>query len=296
MDRTWPHVIVANVSAGYSIFVRAIKAVPGLGSLASRMQFLLPDRVVVREVDRLGSFAFRLRRHRWLLGAPLFASGHHAETLATFRAMIRPGDVVYDIGANIGYYARLMAREMSPGKVICFEPMRENAELLEMNVKLGKLNETIRVFRVALSDQAGDELLQIDDVMGGTAVLDRVSGGEAAEARKHVGLPPKTETVRVVRLDDLIRAEKLPPPNFVKIDTEGAEAMVLGGALATLRVHPPHPAIALHGEAASRKTIELLASLGYACRGKVDGTERIVTSADAGRLSDNNITARADIA
>ena len=292
MDRTWRHVIVANVSAGYSIFVRAIKAVPGLGALASRMQFLLPDRVVVRDVDRLGTFAFRLRRHRWLLGAPLFASGHHAETLLTFREMIRPGDVVYDIGANIGYYARLMAKEMSPAKVICFEPMRENAELLEMNVRLAKLENTIDVFRVALSDQAGQELLQVDDVMGGTAVLDRVSGGAASDARKHIGLPPKTESVRVVRLDDLVQAEKLPPPNFIKIDTEGAEAMVLGGALSTLRNHHPKLAIALHGEDASRKTIELLTSLGYACRGKVDSVEREVTTNDATRLSDNNITAR----
>ena len=90
---------------GYGTFVRVIKAVPGLGPLASRMQFLLPDRVVVRDVDRLGEFAFRLRRHRWMLGRPLFSSGHHAESISTFRAMIRPGDVVYDIGANIGYYA-----------------------------------------------------------------------------------------------------------------------------------------------------------------------------------------------
>lgn len=255
------------------------------------MQFLLPDRVVVRDVDRLGPFAFRLRRHRWMLGKPLFASGHHAETLATFREMIRPGDVVYDIGANIGYYARLIAREMSPSRVICFEPMRENAELLETNVGLAKLDQTIRVFRVALSDRVGDELLQIDDIMGGTAVLDRVSGGEAAEARKHMGLPPKTETVRVVRLDDLIVAEKLSPPDFIKIDTEGAEATVLGGAMETLRTHRPRLAIALHGEATSRKTIELLLSLGYTCRGKVDGIERVVTADDAGRLSDNNITA-----
>lgn len=292
MDRTWPHVIVARVPAGYSNLVRIIKSVPGLGALASRMQFLLPDRVVVRDVDRLGRFAFRLRRHRWLLGAPLFAAGHHAESIATFREMISPGDVVYDIGANIGYYARLMAREMSPSQVICFEPMRENAELLEKNVSLGQLEAKIRVFRVALSDRAGDELLQIDDVMGGTAVLDRVSGGEAAEARKHIGLGPKTESVRVVRLDDLITTQKLPPPNFIKIDTEGAEAIVLGGAIETLRTYHPKLAIALHGDEASRRTIGLLTSIGYACRGKVDGVAREVTEDDARRLSDNNITAR----
>jgi FkbM family methyltransferase len=280
--------------SAYRVLLNTVKRVPGLQWVASRLVFLLPDRVVERDVDQLGLFAFRLRRHRWMLGKPLFVSGHHAQTLAMFRQLIRPGDVVYDIGANIGYYTRFIARDMGAGQVISFEPMTENAELLERNVALAKLDDKVKVYRLALSDHTGDELLQVDDVMGGTAVLDAVAGGKPSEARQHVGLGPKTETVKVMTLDSLIQRDNLPAPAFIKIDTEGAEAMVLGGALNTLRTHKPRLAIALHGEGPTRAVLNLLMRLGYTCRGEVDGVVRTLTPDDAGRLSDNNITAVAE--
>jgi FkbM family methyltransferase len=283
--------MVTRMAGGYRSALKIIKSVPGLGALASRMQFLLPDRVVVRDVEGLGPFAFRLRRHRWMLGDQPFAGGHHASTLAMFRQLIRPGDVVYDIGANIGYYSRFIARDLGASRLVCFEPMTENADLLEQNIRLGKHEGIARVFRLALSDHDGDELLQVDDVMGGTAVLNEVSGGKPSEAREHLGLGPKTQTIKVARLDSLIEREKLPPPGMMKIDTEGAEALVLGGAVETLRTHRPRLAVALHGLEPTAKVLTLLDSLGYVCRGSVNNIERDISSADALRLSDNNIVA-----
>lgn len=283
--------MVTRMAGGYRRALSVIKSVPGLGALASKMQFLVPDRVVVRDVDGLGRFAFRLRRHRWMMGEKPFAGGHHASTLAMFRELIRPGDVVYDIGANIGYYSRFIARDLGASRLICFEPMNENADLLEQNLQLGGHDRMARVFRLALSDHDAEELLQVDDVMGGTAVLNEVSGGKPSEAREHLGLPPKTQSIRVVRLDGLIERESLPPPGMMKIDTEGAEALVLGGAVETLRRHRPRLAIALHGPEPTRKVLALLSSVGYVCRGKVDDIERDLTNDDATRLSDNNIVA-----
>lgn len=283
--------MVTRMAGGYRSALKIIKSVPGLGALASRMQFLLPDRVVVREVEGLGPFAFRLRRHRWMMGSKPFEGGHHASTLAMFRQLIRPGDVVYDIGANIGYYSRFIARDLGASRLVCFEPMTENADLLEQNLKLGKHEGIARVFRLALSDHDGEELLQVDDVMGGTAVLNEVSGGKPSEAREHLGLGPKTQTIKVARLDDLIERESLPPPGMMKIDTEGAEALVLGGAVETLRTHRPRLAIALHGPEPTTKVLTLLDSLGYVCRGSVNNVEQDLTVADASRLSDNNIVA-----
>jgi FkbM family methyltransferase len=279
------------MAGGYRSALKIIKSVPGLGALASRMQFLLPDRVVVRDVDGLGPFAFRLRRHRWMMGEKPFGGGHHASTLAMFRELIRPGDVVYDIGANIGYYSRFIARDLGASRLVCFEPMSENADLLEQNIRLGNHAGVARVFRLALSDHDGQELLQVDDVMGGTAVLDQVSGGKPSEAREHLGLGPKTQAIQVVRLDSLIEREKLPPPGMMKIDTEGAEALVLAGAVQTLKTHRPRLAIALHGPEPTTKVLTLLGSLGYVCRGSVNNVERDITVEDASRLSDNNIVA-----
>lgn len=283
--------MVTRMAGGYRRALRLIKSVPGLGALASKMQFLVPDRVVVRDVDGLGPFAFRLRRHRWMMGESPFEGGHHASTLAMFRQLIRPGDVVYDIGANIGYYSRFIARDLGASRLVCFEPMTENADLLEQNLKLGGHDKLARIFRLALSDHDAEELLQVDDIMGGTAVLNEVSGGKPSEAREHLGLPPKTQRIRVTTLDGLIERENLPPPAMMKIDTEGAEALVLGGAVQTLKAHRPRLAIALHGPEPTRKVLTLLGSLGYACRGSVDGVERELMVEDAERLSDNNIVA-----
>ncbi len=297
-ETKFPHVsvtadrgIVTLMAGGYRSALRIIKSVPGLGALASKMQFLVPDRVVVRKVDGLGDFAFRLRRHRWMMGDKPFAGGHHASTLAMFKQLIRPGDVVYDIGANIGYYSRFIARDLGASRLVCFEPMTENADLLEQNLKLGGHESIARVFRLALSDHDGEELLQVDDIMGGTAVLNEVSGGKPSEAREHLGLPPKTQSIKVAKLDALIERETLPPPAMMKIDTEGAEALVLGGAVKTLEKYHPKLAIALHGPEPTRKVLTLLASLGYVCRGSVEGAERELTLDDAARLGDNNIVA-----
>jgi FkbM family methyltransferase len=252
---------------------------------------LLSDAPATRDIPPIGAFTFRRRRHRWLLGADPFG-GHHAQTLALFRALIRPGDVVYDIGANIGYYTRHIAQIMNARTVVAFEPMSENADLLEANVALGRLGDRVRVFRAALSDHDGQESLQIDDVMGGTAVLDSVSQGNASESRAHLGLPPKSERVTVVRLDRLVQEQQLPMPRFIKIDTEGAEALVLKGGLETLRRARPRLAIAVHGPGPTRATLDLLIGLDYAVFGEVKrGSVQRLRLEDADRLANNNITA-----
>lgn len=280
----------------YSKLVGAIKRSPALARLALRMQRLVPDRPVTRDIAGLGPLRFRIRRHRWLLGDnPL--GGHHAHTLSTFRFLIRPGDVVYDIGANIGYYSRFILNELAPAKLVAFEPMSENAELLEANISLGQHESIASVLRVALADHDGRENLQVDDIFGGTAVLDSISQGSASQSRRRLGLEPKTETVAVRRLDGLLAETDLPAPAFMKIDTEGAEASVLAGAVETLRTSRPRLAIALHGLEPARKTIELLDGLGCEVRAKVtdESAWQTIHVSDAERIANNNIIAGWDL-
>ncbi|HQY88136.1 MAG TPA: FkbM family methyltransferase, partial [Tepidisphaeraceae bacterium] len=151
----------------------------------------------------------------------------------------------------------------------------------------------VKVMAMALSDHDGSESLQIDDVMGGTAVLDSVSHGEASASRQRLGLKPKTETVSIRTLDRLIDEAKLPKPDVMKIDTEGAEAIVLKGAEGVLKNKRPRLLIALHGEQPARATLELLHKHGYICYGTTSkGPEtRPLTLADAVSLQDNNIIA-----
>lgn len=217
-----------------------------------------------------------------------------------FQRLIRPGDTVYDIGANIGLYSRIMLRWFQAGRIIAFEPMQENLDLLRQNVQLSGASDRFQVLPLALSDAEGEEELQIDDMTSGTAVLTSVSGGAASIGRQEFGLPPLSECVRIVRLDDCIARESLPPPHMMKIDTEGAEVKVLTGAKQTLQKHRPRLCIALHATDKTVGTLQLLDELGYFAFGSVRQGESEVSwrqlhAADAERLYNNNIIASSDL-
>ena len=268
--------------------VKASPALSRLGHLALRA---VPDIAVTRDVPEIGRVRFGLRRHRWLLGTNCL--GGHAMTLGGFRRLVAPGDVFYDVGANIGYYAMYVLRHFPVGRLVAFEPMTANVQLLRDNVRLNGYGDRVRVFDVALGDTEGREELQVDDFADGSASLTRVSGGEASEGRREMGLGPKGEMIDVRRLDDVIDRESLPPPQVIKSDTEGAEALVLRGARRTLERYGPKLAISLHGDGPGRDVLDQLDGAGYACFGFVrEGMGRIyrqIRPDDVTMLADNNV-------
>jgi FkbM family methyltransferase len=139
-------------------------------------------------------------------------------------SLIRPGDVVVDIGANIGWYTVALALKVGEtGRVFGFEPEPENADMLERNVALNELRN-VRVFRCALADNTGTMDLVKSATNKGDHRLSTTSG--SAE-----GTPITVET-----LDGLAARHGLnvDQARIVKVDTQGAEVHVLRGAHATL--------------------------------------------------------------
>lgn len=259
---------------------------------------LVPDVPLTLNIPDLGPFRFGLRRHRWFLG-PEPLGGSHKATLAVFRCLIRPNDVFYDVGANIGYYLRWVVGHLPVRHTVAFEPMQANLRLLRANISLGKCEDRATVLPFALGDVNREERLQVDDMSDGSAVLDSISGGAASTGRRALGLPPKVETVSVRQLDALLAMNCFPPPNMMKIDTEGAEAMVIRGAAATLRSHRPRLLIATHGAQCVRDTLRELLTIGYRCHGIVLDRQSstawtLLKDDDANRLADNNIVCTAD--
>src|SRR5262245_8748721 len=82
--------------------------------LASWALKLLPDVPITIRIPGIGPFRIRARRNRsfWLRD-PLANEGF---PLAALRAVVRPGDVVYDVGANIGLYTRYCATVLGAGR------------------------------------------------------------------------------------------------------------------------------------------------------------------------------------
>ncbi|MBX3357725.1 MAG: FkbM family methyltransferase [Phycisphaeraceae bacterium] len=159
-----------------------------------------------------------------------FSSGRVEPAVqAQFQHLLRPGDVVYDIGSNYGFLAILAARCVGPGgKVIAFEPVPANAGHIRHNAAINAM-PNIRVIQAAAASQPGHLDLILAHHPGG-AVLSSAQAPPDASGRLRV------ETVTI---DDLVANSQVPPPSLVKVDVEGAEFEVLAGMEQTLARHAP---------------------------------------------------------
>jgi FkbM family methyltransferase len=228
---------------------------------------LLPDVPVTITVAPIGPLRIRTRRNRsYWLRHPLILESF---PLAVLRALIKPGDVVYDVGANIGLYTRFCIGYFHAGRVVAFEPMSANRPQLRRNIELGGIRDRVTVLPYALADVDSIQELQIDDMSSASATLAVVTDNGACQGRRQYGLPPKSEKVSCRRLDSVIAEEKLPPPKVIKVDIEGAENLFITGAAECLAKSSPHLLVELHGADKARAVYDLLTTFGYACAGQV---------------------------
>ena len=165
----------------------------------------------------------------------------------TLLGLLSPGDVFYDVGANIGWYSLLAARKVGPhGRVLAFEPNVENAFYAHRNAQTNSFDH-MTVLPIAVSDTDGwltfllkgscESRLDKDDTQ-------TQSERRAKHKREHL-IKGRT-TVPVVTLDSFVQQTSLPPPTVVKIDVEGAEVGVLRGMRGVLGDAKPSVLIELH--------------------------------------------------
>jgi FkbM family methyltransferase len=188
------------------------------------------------------------------LSAELAVEGMHEPKLtAALRGLLRPGMVLVDVGANIGYFALLAARCVSPGgKVIALEPFPESYRLLQKNVKANGFGNVVTL-QVAAGVAAGHAALY---------VYERANWNSLGPPRAGViGAVP----VRVEPLDVVLSGEER--VDVVRMDVEGAEYDVLLGARGILARDLPYLVIEVHrrllGEGGYRRLREFVLDLGY---------------------------------
>jgi len=135
---------------------------------------------------------------------------------------LRPGDVVYDVGSNIGVCSVFAAKKVSVrGEVSTFEPAPQAYEDLQGNIELNGLSN-LCAFEVALADFSGHgDLFTGDDLLFSS--LATAWKGQT-----------RTQTVRVVEGDRFREEKSLAQPNLVMIDVEGCEYAVIRGLRRTL--------------------------------------------------------------
>jgi FkbM family methyltransferase len=237
---------------------------PRLGLLALQ---LIPDLRRTIHVRGIGPVRLRLRKNRSLWLRDFLEM--EAFPLSMLSALAQRDGVVYDVGANLGLYARFLAQRVG-ARVVAFEPVHENVLLLEENLELGEIGRQVTVVPVAIGDVDGEVDFQIDDMQSASGTLSRVTGGRASLGRRMLNLPPLTRSVGCRRLVTAITEYGLPHPDVIKIDVEGAEALVLDGAAEWLDEHKPKLVIELHGPEPAAAVGGTLLAMGYALRGKVD--------------------------
>jgi FkbM family methyltransferase len=206
-----------------------------LGKLIRRPLAAIPKATKVRVLRG------PLRGARWIAGASThgcWLGTYERAFQSFFFAVVPKGGVVWDVGANVGFYSLLAARKAA--RVIAFEPLPENLSYLRQHVELNGLQERVQIFPVAASDHDGSGLFSV------------VPGNRSEGSLRPYG----KLRVQTMRLDSVGLV-----PDLIKIDVEGNEYEVLRGALDTLRAHNPAILVALH--TAERECQDLLLQLGY---------------------------------
>jgi FkbM family methyltransferase len=151
----------------------------------------------------------------------VFKNKQDAAEISLLKQIIRPGDNIIDIGANIGFYARILSDLTGKnGKVYCFEPDSTNFNYLQKATH-GRSN--IQVFNMAVSDSESvlkvykSKLLNVDHRTYPVNNYDSI------------------EEVKANSIDNLIASRTILPVNVIKIDIQGFELFSFRGMNNLLR-------------------------------------------------------------
>ncbi len=176
---------------------------------------------------------------------------YESEVQRQFVKFVKPGAIVYDIGANYGFFCLLGAR--TGAEVIAFEPDKENAATLAGHVDLNNLQNRVRIVPEAVFSHTGNVALE-------PPAQSSVHGNARANPESTL---PTVVCVGCTTLDDFTASN--PAPNLVKMDVEGNESDVLKGADRTFRVFRPVLLCEIHDGGNAQFAQDWLQERGYDC-------------------------------
>jgi FkbM family methyltransferase len=182
----------------------------------------------------------------------IFRDGEYERgTLEAFECIIKKGDVVIDLGGNIGLtsvYASILTGKK--GKVFSFEAHPETYKILKKNLKLNKCNN-VTAKNLAISDTNCKGVIYDNlDVNRGAASLIKKNKGQ------------KSYQTYITTLDNIVSENGIEKVDFIKIDIEGYELKALKGFEQYLKIHPkPSMCIELSFDVNSNEAIEEIFSI-----------------------------------
>jgi FkbM family methyltransferase len=168
-------------------------------------------------------------------------------------ASVTPGTVAYDIGSWHGFFAGVMAAQ-GAAHVHVFEPLPSNAERIRSLVALNQ-GRSITLHTCAVGERDAEMDLMI---------LPQTSMAKLEASTFQAGVTSAERVpVKVRSIDAMIDGGEIAPPALMKIDVEGAEAMVLSGARETIRRHRPMIFAEMHSASLFEQCRKLLEGERY---------------------------------
>ena len=187
---------------------------------------------LVKHLTPVGELDYARHRIELLVSSPQILKRLHSVekepfTVEWIERSIKPGDVFYDVGANVGPYSLIAAKVTeNAARVFAFEPSPSSFHDLCRNVLLNGCGESVVPLPLALWSESGLLSFRLRSLAAGAA-KHRISSKQHSKR-------PRTETIIGIRLDDLVERFGVPVPTHAKIDVDGAELDVLRGAERTL--------------------------------------------------------------
>jgi FkbM family methyltransferase len=196
------------------------------GRLSGRGRHAVEGKATTLEIPGVGSVPLFLNPSDPVITQSILTEGiWEASDTHWFVKAVRPGDVVVDAGANIGYYTILASRLVGPtGRVYAFEPDPTAFEILRRNVRLNGADNVVAEQKALSNANTTLELFIASDNKGDDRIYQ-----PKGEQRPSIKVP-------AVRMDDYLRG-KVEHVDMVKIDTQGAEAVIIEGMAETIRAN-----------------------------------------------------------
>ena len=141
-------------------------------------------------------------------------------------AGFKSGEVLVDIGANVGMYT-VWAAKTRGVRVAAFEPESQNFSLLNRNIFVNGLGHLVNAYCLAMSDAAGLSQLHLSNFVAGGSCH---SLGEEVDFSHQPMTPAYSQGCISARLDDVVASGVVPEPDHIKIDVDGFEPKVIAGA------------------------------------------------------------------
>jgi FkbM family methyltransferase len=248
--RTSQKIALARVVSSVTLMARRLRGLPAHG------------------VFRRGGLLWNLDLTEGIDFSIYLLGGFEPRTIRLYSRLIKSGATVLDIGANVGAHTLPLAQLVGPsGRVIAFEPTQYAVSKLRANLDLNPaLSARVSICQIMLVASAHASVP--NELYSSWPLF----GSENRLHPQHGGLLKGTAGARALTLDQAMRNCAIQQVHFIKLDVDGNEHSVLGGAQETLKAHLPQILMEISPylyEAALGdfdQMLQMLARMGYSLK------------------------------